>query len=106
MYMYICTVLCGIGRQPNWQYLLFVSSHTGHNMAKLDPLGINEADLDSSTPPELIVDSSLDSGKVHVHSSMCIHNVHLYSLIYTTTLCTWPIKGGLSHYNLLRKLNS
>ena len=25
----------------------------GHNIAKLDPLGINEADLDSSTPLEL-----------------------------------------------------
>lgn len=36
----------------------------GHNIAKLDPLGINEADLDSSTPPELIVDSNLDLEKV------------------------------------------
>ncbi len=26
---------------------------TGHNIADLDPLGINEADLDSSIPPEL-----------------------------------------------------
>ena len=41
-----------------------IFSTPGHNIAKLDPLGINEADLDSSIPPELIVDSSLDSGKV------------------------------------------
>ena len=27
----------------------------GHNIANLDPLGINDADLDNSTPPELIV---------------------------------------------------
>ena len=39
-------------------------SCAGHNIAKLDPLGINEADLDSSIPPELIVDSSLNSEKV------------------------------------------
>lgn len=37
----------------------------GHNIAKLDPLGISEADLDSSIPPELIVDNSLNSEKVH-----------------------------------------
>lgn len=27
----------------------------GHNVAKLDPLGIASADLDSETPPELIL---------------------------------------------------
>ena len=27
----------------------------GHNIANLDPLGINAADLDDSMPPELIV---------------------------------------------------
>ncbi len=36
----------------------------GHNMAKLNPLGINHADLDSSIPPELVVDSNLDLDKV------------------------------------------
>ena len=40
--------------------------HAGHNIAYLDPLGINEADLDSSIPPELIVDNSLNSEKVQV----------------------------------------
>ncbi len=36
----------------------------GHNIARLDPLVINEADLDSPIPPELIVDSNLNLDKV------------------------------------------
>ena len=52
------------------QYLPRV--RVGHNIAKLDPLGINEADLDSSIPPELIVDSSLDTGKVHASVCVCV----------------------------------
>ncbi|XP_064395206.1 2-oxoglutarate dehydrogenase complex component E1-like isoform X3 [Halichondria panicea] len=38
----------------------------GHNIARLDPLVINEADLDSPihVPPELIVDSNLNLDKV------------------------------------------
>ncbi len=36
----------------------------GHNIAKLDPLVLNEADFDSTTPPELIVPSNLDLDKV------------------------------------------
>ena len=33
-------------------------------MAKLDPLGINEADLDDSMPPELVLKPGLDQNKV------------------------------------------
>ena len=36
---------------------------TGHNIAKLDPLGINSADLDDSMPPELKVGKDLDLDK-------------------------------------------
>ncbi len=36
----------------------------GHNIARLDPLVINEADLNSPIPPELIVDSNLNLDKV------------------------------------------
>ena len=34
----------------------------GHNIANLDPLGINDADLDDSMPPELIANEVLLCG--------------------------------------------
>ena len=47
----------------------------GHNIANLDPLGINDADLDSSMPPELIVN------EVHVYTykiDTCVKNIHVH----------------------------
>lgn len=37
----------------NVQHLIRAYQVRGHNIAKLDPLGIKDADLDPSIPPEL-----------------------------------------------------
>lgn len=34
-------------------YMIFTLQTRGHNIADLDPLGINSADLDDTVPPEL-----------------------------------------------------
>lgn len=43
---------------------MYLNFGLGHNIAKLDPLGINAADLDESMPPELVVGENLDLEKV------------------------------------------
>ena len=58
----------------DWCVLVFHIE--GHNIAKLDPLGISEADLDSSIPPELIVDNSLNSEKVQVDLRLVLNSEH------------------------------
>ena len=57
-YMYIVCDL--ISLQP-LQALIRAYQIRGHNIAVLDPLGINDADLDNSMPPELIVNEVIYS---------------------------------------------
>lgn len=56
--------MSNITEHLNVQALIRAYQIRGHNIANLDPLGINDADLDSSMPPELIVNEGLDLDKV------------------------------------------
>ena len=40
---------------------------TGNNIALLDPLGINDADLDSGMPKELLAGDQMDPDQVRDH---------------------------------------
>jgi len=44
---------------------------TGNNIAQLDPLGINDADLDSAMPPELLTGDKMDQDQVKGRQMCC-----------------------------------
>ena len=45
-------------------YLVCIHTYVGNNIALLDPLGINDVDLDSAMPPELLAGESMDQDQV------------------------------------------
>ncbi|CAI8017570.1 2-oxoglutarate dehydrogenase, mitochondrial [Geodia barretti] len=55
--------MTNITEHLNVQALIRAYQIRGHNIANLDPLGINDADLDDSMPPELIANEGLDMDK-------------------------------------------
>ena len=54
-------IVCDLISLQPLQALIRAYQIRGHNIAVLDPLGINDADLDNSMPPELIVNEVIYS---------------------------------------------
>ena len=84
LYMYMYMYVPPLATSP-LQALIRAYQIRGHNIATLDPLGINDADLDDSMPPELIVKEVFIHVHVHVlyiHVRTCIYMKNQVCVIY------------------------